>query len=177
MILQKYEGAFRALTPGELQCAIEALARHSSPDLHELPDLEDGDALLAYCRQEHVSQAEVIMGLRNDTRVEAISAVEKLIMKPIDRRTPAEVNREREGDKPKPQIAAPVRASEAQTDTRIIRVLVAENPKRKGTASYERFARYRDGMSVAEFVKAGGTQGDLRWDQERGFVRLEEPQS
>ena len=177
MILQKYESAFRALTPGELQCAVEGLAHHSRPELLELGDMEDGENLLHYCQQNHVSQSEVIMALRNDTRVDAISAVERLIMKPIDRRTPAEANRDREGDKPRPQIAAPVRASEAQTDTRLIRVLVAENPKRKGTSSYERFAKYKDGMSVADFIRVGGTQGDLRWDQERGFVRLEEPQS
>jgi hypothetical protein len=45
-----------------------------------------------------------------------------------------------------------------------IKVLVKENPRREGTKSYKMFAKYKDGMTVAEAVKAGIGMVDLRWD-------------
>ena len=49
-----------------------------------------------------------------------------------------------------------------------------KNPKREGTAAHARFALYRDGMTVAEFIKAGGTRADLAWDSaaSRGLVKI-----
>ena len=61
-------------------------------------------------------------------------------------------------------------AKAAQGDT--ITLLVAENPKRPGSASYERFALYQDGMSVAEYLEAGGRRSDIRWDTARAFIAI-----
>jgi hypothetical protein len=63
-------------------------------------------------------------------------------------------------------------------DTQIIRVLVSENPKRG--ESRTRFARYRTGMSVADYVarnvKAGNSaslaRADIRWDLARKFIAV-----
>ena len=41
-----------------------------------------------------------------------------------------------------------VAASSSLDETLIVRLLVAENPKRRGNDPYERFAQYRDGMTV-----------------------------
>lgn len=171
MITAKYEPAFRALTPDMLERVMVGLSA-AHPELHELGDIEDGDTLLQFCRSSHISQAEVVMSLRNDPSLPAIAAVEALIMKPIDRRSPPAVERERDAARPRPVVAT-VRASERTTDARIIRILVAENPKRKGTSSYDRFAKYADGMTVAEFIAKGGSAADVRWDSERGFIRLD----
>lgn len=46
------------------------------------------------------------------------------------------------------------------------------NPKRG--KSRERFALYRDGMSVAEYIAAGGYRADIPWDLERGLITTEE---
>ena len=64
---------------------------------------------------------------------------------------------------------------------RIIRLLINHNPKRG--ASRERFALYRDGMTVYEYKvacrnKFGGNQyakceSDLQWDTDKGFLRVE----
>lgn len=54
-------------------------------------------------------------------------------------------------------------------------VLIAQtNPKRKGSASYERYAKYVNGMTVADALKAGVTKADLQWDQKKGFIKLED---
>lgn len=55
-----------------------------------------------------------------------------------------------------------------------IKVLVDKNPRRQGSATYDRFNLYRDGMTVEEFLAAGGWNGDLRWDSARKFISVEE---
>lgn len=174
MIHARYEDAFRALTSEELDCCVEALSV-AHPDMLELSDFEEGDQLMAYCRQEHISQSELIMAMRNDTRVAAISAVERLLMKPIDRRSPRQVELERHAANPPPAIAASIAPNERLTDARIITVLTTSNPKRAGTSAHDRFAKYRTGMTVAAFLRAGGTTGDINWDQQRSFIRIDEP--
>jgi hypothetical protein len=53
-----------------------------------------------------------------------------------------------------------------------IKVLAEENPKRKGTASHARFAKYKDGMTVDEFIKKGGTAADVNYDVKHGYISL-----
>jgi len=53
-----------------------------------------------------------------------------------------------------------------------ITVLVKENPKREGTNGYKHFALYKKGMTVGEFLEAGGTTGDLDWDVRHNFIKL-----
>lgn len=63
------------------------------------------------------------------------------------------------------------------TSDMIIYVLADKNPKRPGTATFERFKLYRTGMTVGEFIKAGGLNVDLIWDAAEGrkFIRIEKP--
>lgn len=171
MIHPRYHDAFRSLTADEVDCCILGLMP-THPDLADLEDF-DGEQLLAYCLSEHISQAEVIMGMYKMSDAIAISATERLLMKPIDRRTPTEIWEAERAARPRP-IAATVSSREATTDARVIRILSETNPKRPGTSAHERFAKYRDGMTVAEFLRAGGTRGDISWDTERGFVRLDD---
>ena len=54
------------------------------------------------------------------------------------------------------------------------------NPKKPGTASYDRFALYYGAETVENYIAAvvagGGTRAkaraDLRWDSARGFVTI-----
>lgn len=48
------------------------------------------------------------------------------------------------------------------------------NPKRQGTASYDRFAKYKEGISVQKALEAGVTPADIRHDLKKGFISLEE---
>lgn len=63
-----------------------------------------------------------------------------------------------------------------------IRVRIRQNPKREGSKAAERFDLYRDGMTVAQYVKAceSAPRGqdallDIAWDQEHGFIELDPP--
>ena len=54
----------------------------------------------------------------------------------------------------------------------VITVLVDGNPKRPWGAAYRRFDLYWTGMTVGEFLAAGGTRGDLWYDQDHDFIRV-----
>lgn len=49
---------------------------------------------------------------------------------------------------------------------------VIANPKREGSAAHARFALYKEGMTVGEFLKAGGTRADLAWDSKREHIKI-----
>jgi hypothetical protein len=53
-----------------------------------------------------------------------------------------------------------------------IRWLVPANPKRSGFKAYDRFDRYFGAETVDEYLKAGGTKGDLRYDWEHQFLDI-----
>ncbi len=57
----------------------------------------------------------------------------------------------------------------------IIKLLVSENPKTQGSASFKRFAKYKDGMSVQEFIKVGGSLNDVNYDKKKEFIKLVDP--
>lgn len=54
-----------------------------------------------------------------------------------------------------------------------ITLKVEANPKRAGSAAYERFALYTTGMTVAEALTAGVTSGDLQYDSKHGFIEID----
>lgn len=54
-----------------------------------------------------------------------------------------------------------------------IKVLVKENPKRPSSTSHARFELYRNGMTVDQFLAAGGVTGDLAWDSQEKHKFIE----
>lgn len=56
-------------------------------------------------------------------------------------------------------------------DDQVIKVLV-DNPKRAGSKSYERFALYKDGMTVGQAKEAGITLGDIDWDAKHEYISV-----
>lgn len=56
----------------------------------------------------------------------------------------------------------------------VIRVAVEKNPKRSGTAAHRHFQKFRDGMTVGEYLGLGPWAGaELRFSVKRGYVRIE----
>lgn len=53
-----------------------------------------------------------------------------------------------------------------------IKILVEANPKREGSKSRERFAIYRNGMTIAQFIEKGGLMADVRYDEDHKFIEL-----
>lgn len=62
--------------------------------------------------------------------------------------------------------------SEVAPDTRKIKLLVKENPKREGSAAYERFELYSSSKTVQDFKDAGGKAADLTHDEQKGFIEV-----
>ena len=57
-------------------------------------------------------------------------------------------------------------------ETAKIKLMIRGNPKRRKSASFEIFALYRDGMTVKEYLEAGGKRRDLNWDTEKNFIEI-----
>lgn len=53
-----------------------------------------------------------------------------------------------------------------------IHIKAKENPRRKGTAGYKSFELMKEGLSVEDFVAAGGRMADLRWDIKHKHVEV-----
>lgn len=53
-----------------------------------------------------------------------------------------------------------------------ITVLVKENPKRKGTAAFDKFARYSRVKTVGEFKADGGVATTLHYDLDHEFIKI-----
>lgn len=75
---------------------------------------------------------------------------------------------------------APATGPQREGDERKITVLAERNPKAKGSKSEARFALYKTGMTVGEYVLAVKALGrtrrlairDINWDAEHEYIRL-----
>lgn len=74
-----------------------------------------------------------------------------------------------DGEKKTKQRGSPAFPADGKISLR-----VESNPKRKGSKSYDRFAHYKNGMTVEAAVKAGVLYADLKWDSEHGFIAVNE---
>ena len=154
-MLEKYRRNFESLTEEEATLIATQLEDDSTT----------GDELYQHCSDRNLYQAAVVMSMARTTDAIGVSALEKLVGKPIQKN--AQVARTQQRSKrPRPVLR----------DDRIIRVLVDSNPKKPGSKTYERFELYEDGMTVQQFRERGGTSDDVKWDAERGFIRVEDPQ-
>lgn len=71
---------------------------------------------------------------------------------------------------PKVKGESKPRAGKVDNDA-VITVLV-ENPKRKGSASYDRFELYENGMTVAQAKEAGVKPADVLYDLTHNFISV-----
>lgn len=69
--------------------------------------------------------------------------------------------------------AAPSTRLRVNLDAKI--TAIQENPKRAGSGAHARYALYKAGMTVGEFLKAGGIPADVHWDLKQKFIKLENP--
>jgi len=87
-------------------------------------------------------------------------------------------------ESPEPRAVMPtrsVRMTEEKTkkarikDEAVIKILADKNPKRGKSA--ERFALYKDGMTVKEAKEAGVTAADITYDTNKEFISVTEPEA
>jgi hypothetical protein len=80
-----------------------------------------------------------------------------------------------EEQQPTSRVTGQRKRARGMPEEAVITVLTESNPKRPGSASFERFNLYRSGMSVGDFLRAGGKREDISWDRAHEFIRLEFP--
>lgn len=108
-----------------------------------------------------IDEGEVEMATKKSTKPAAKKAAPEAKAAPAKstkKSTPAPVEK-----------AGPGRKS-AFNDSMKITVLSKENPKRAKAA--ERFALYKNGMTIGDYVAAGGTLADVRWDVKQSFISV-----
>lgn len=164
-MLSKYQPNFASLTQAEAALVAHHVARVTG---EEFDSSIDGQSLFERLSAAKLTQAQVILAVAPDPSPEAVVALEKLVGKPIIREQPKHPNTH-PAPTPRPKGAAV-----AKNDPRVV-VSVAPNPKKVGSASHARYALYKVGMTVSQFVAAGGTTADVKWDTEKGFVVLGDP--
>lgn len=75
-------------------------------------------------------------------------------------------------DKPKKTRGGKRGPAPRHADSAVITVLVA-NPKKKGSASWDRFQLYLTTQgTVGDYLAAGGRRADLDWDVAHGFISV-----
>lgn len=152
-MLDKYRPNFESLSEDE---AVLIASRIDD-------DATTGDELFEHCSERGLDQAAVVMSMARDATATGVSALEKLVGKPIQRRA-ATASKPKAQRGPRPVLR----------DDRIIRLLVDKNPKKVTSKAHAKFALYRDGMTVSEYREAGGTADEIKWDAERSFIRVED---
>lgn len=70
----------------------------------------------------------------------------------------------------KKPVSASTRARVPQ-DAVIVKV-AKTNPRKEGTYGFKSFSLIKSGMPVSKFVANGGRMVDLRWDVEKGNLKL-----
>lgn len=170
-MLAKYRPNIESLSPEAAGLVATALSRR-------YPDREfSADALFDSCAAAGVDQADVVCSLATDPSPLAVVALETVVGKPIEvghpcLAGPPEKKREEPVTKMQRARASSPRSSGGSDPRKI--AFVAPNPKKPGSASFDRFAKYEVGMTVDQAVAAGVSRADIKWDSERSFIKFEE---
>ena len=71
-----------------------------------------------------------------------------------------------------PKVAGEKKPRGKYNDADRVCLLVSENPKRKGTVSYDRFEAYFASTTVGAAIANGITKADLIWDVTHNFIAI-----
>lgn len=136
-----------------------------------LPAEQIADTLATTFVDKEVPHVEVVLA---SASLPDSSIAEALMQKPIHK-GPVGGGTSRPPKVPKAGggVRAPKGESVAFDDTRVF-ATVAPNPKKQGSAAWDRYALYVVGETVADFYKKGGTKGDVKWDSDRKFITFAE---
>jgi hypothetical protein len=175
-MLEKYRTNIDSLTPAEASMLCAAVER-----THPTAAVSPGGSMFAAFAHAGLTQADLVLAMAPDPSPEAVLVLEKLVGKPIDRGQLAASQHLRVRDtpiqprSPDSRESGPLRGNAVRrSDNRKISWVSEKNPKKPGSAAHAKFSLYRVGMSIDEFIAAGGTMADVKWDTERGFIRMEE---
>lgn len=172
------EAVLRLTTAEALRVADRCRSKdHNFPPLDAKILVADGEgvaakALLLAAVKHGNGQAELVMSVMRDPLSDPMtdSIAEKLTGKAIQRLPEAGRHAPRTTSRAEKKIR-PSQTFHGDADT--IHLVAEGNPRKAGTRAFLLYALYRPGMTVAEYVAAGGGRGNVKCDVERGNIRLE----
>lgn len=171
----QYQPNFNTLTAQEADYFADAILQlqdlKTDPIQEDLETIQSGSELFEKLYNHKVDHKTACMSLANDPSIIAITILEKVVGKPITRKIPSAAPVRNTFNGPKPEGAPRPRVS--KIDPRIIHSIMP-NPKKMGSKSWERYKFYQEGMTVTEFINAGGTTGDIQHDVSKGFIKLKD---
>lgn len=168
-MMEHYRPNFAALSA-------EASALLASALTRRFPDKKPEGDLFEFCRTAGLDQADVVMSLAADPSPLAVQALETVIGKPIQvghpcLKGPAPKPAEGEEPAPAPRTKMQRAPRPTKSDPRVV-TFVAPNTKKPGSKSHARYELYAVGMTVQEALAAGLTGADIKWDSERGNIKI-----
>lgn len=161
----RYAATFRSLSREQAFRVRDVLVRERVIPWNPVPT--DGSSLLTCLQMHGVDQARVIFAMGREYDALGVSAIEHIIGKAIVRRRPPESLA--------PGRAGPSRPPPSRAEDQHVVRSVAPNPKKAGSATYDRYKHWEVGVTVAECMRRGLTRADVSWDVERGFVVVGAP--
>lgn len=168
-------------------------------DLHEQrlvaeqpdPAVASGPLIAELC--QGLSHAQVVLAIASRTERIFYDIAEVLVRKPIyhcargetgipltdieGRPLPTPIGHRRGEPPAAPITLVPARKRMQYTpklDPRIITSIVP-NPKSPGSKAHARYALYTEGMTVQQYLVAGGESSDIRYDVNRGYIKVDLP--
>lgn len=164
-----YADRLLTLSQQEVELVVSRVntSRIIAPQLRNLPDGVTPSILPSELNSRGILAADVVTVLLSVDTPVAQNAIEKIIARQIQILPP----------QPSPPPApkhegAPAPSEDAGPNSRRFILDIVANPKRSGTGAHERFNLYREGMSVAEYLRLGGQVRDICWDARQGFIRV-----
>lgn len=147
------------LTPTQTALVWSALA---ALDPAFPPPLRDPPLFLAAALTHRLDHARVVLPMARTTTQDGVQALETLVGRPITRRRSA------------PPATASFNGRRKKTTAPDLRTIhdILPNPKRPESESALRYARYSEGMTVADALAAGLRPADIRWDVARAHITL-----
>lgn len=168
---EKYQENFKTLSVDEADYFTDAISGYIDARITD-NDLEiDGEILYNALSDHGIDHKTACMSLANDPSPTAVIILEKLIGHPIRKQIPraqpvSSIMRRVQNDgQQRPKLI--------KNDPRVI-YDIQEGAKRPGSKSYDRYKLYQEGMTVTEFIAAGGTAGDVKHDVSKGFIKLKD---
>lgn len=166
-MLDKYKEAFATLPVDQVMHLATSLGIAES-DESELTGLD----LFERCDEAGLDQASVLLSVTADRSPLAYTIAAHLMGKPIRQCAVGESGLDPlKPETPFRKTAAASSPRPPKSDPRVV-VSVAPNPKRAGSASFDRYECWRAGESVSDALARGLTAADVAHDVRKGFVVL-----
>lgn len=127
-----------------------------------------GEELFRICQIGGLDRARIALSLARETTPVGVQTLEIIAGCPV-RPWAATVRAQQEG-RPAPAPRGAATSRPRDTDAMVV-VSYVPNPKRPGTAGHVRYI-WRVGALVSELIAEGMWPADVKWDLDRGFVKL-----